>query len=209
MHQWIVVVLVLFLWAPSAQADQPQVTITKMPLNAGTRTFDPRRPPRDRPPLRGPEEAVCASDFLSDVSVGGQAMQTDATHAKLTINQIKMTLQLDITIWLPTNPQKWTTEHEEGHRKISEHYYQHADAIARKIAESYMGKVIDISGRDLRKAVSAALKQAGADITDEYNRQMPVETTQDRYDQITEHSRKDISVADAVAQALKDTYPTR
>lgn len=203
------ILIVLMSWVPSLHAEQPPVTIVKMPVNAGTRIFDPRRPPRDRPPLRGSEEAVCASDFLSDVSVGGQAIQTDAMHAKLTINQIKMTLQLDITVWLPTNPQKWTTEHEEGHRQISEHYYQHADAIARKVAESYMGKVIDISGRDLRKAVSAALKQAGADITNEYNRQMTVETTQDRYDQITEHSRKDIPVPDAVAQALKETYPAR
>jgi hypothetical protein len=35
---------------------------------------------------------------------------------------------------------------------------------------------------------------------------MPVETTQARYDLITEHSRKDIPVPDAVAQAIKETY---
>jgi hypothetical protein len=83
--------------------------------------------------------------------------------------------------------------------------YRNAEAIARRIAEPYIDKVIAISGRDLRKAVSAALQQAGADITSEYNRQMPVETTQSRFD-LTEHSRKDIPVPDAVAQALKETY---
>jgi hypothetical protein len=189
-----------------ARADQVQVTITKMPVKAGMQTFDPRRPPRDLPPLRPPEEAVCASDFLSDASVGGQAEQTDATHGKLTINRIKLTLQLNITIWVPTNPPKTTVDHENGHRRISEYYYKNAEAIARRIAEPYVGKVIDISGRALRKAVSAALQKAGAEITDAYNEQMPVETTQARYDVITEHSRKDIPVPDAVAQALKETY---
>jgi hypothetical protein len=48
--------------------------------------------------LSPPEEAVCASDFLSDASVGGQAMQTDGTHGKLTINRIKVTLQREIAI---------------------------------------------------------------------------------------------------------------
>lgn len=98
-------------------------------------------------------------------------------------------------------------EHEEGHRKISEHYYQQADAVARKIAESYLGKTIDISGGDLRQALSAAVGRIAEEITNEHNKQMPVETTQERYDRITEHSRKDIPVPDAVAQALKETYP--
>jgi hypothetical protein len=94
------------------------------------------------PPLTPPEEAVCASDFPSDASVGGQAMQRDAIHGKLTINQIKVTLQLNITIWLPTNPPKTTVDHENGHRRISEYYYRNADMVTRRIAEGYMGKVV-------------------------------------------------------------------
>ena len=39
--------------------------------------------------------------------------------------------------------------------------------------------------------------------------QMPVETTQDPFDTITEHSRKNIPVAEAVAQALKETHPAQ
>jgi hypothetical protein len=209
MRWWIIVMFLLVAEVPSVQAEQPQVEIVKMPAQVGTRYFDPKRPPRDRPPLTGPEEAVCAGDFLSDASVGAQAMQTDATHAKATITQIKVTLQLDMTIWLPNNPQKWTVEHEDGHRQISEYYYRNAEVIARRIAEPYLGKTIEISGRDLRKALSEAIGKIAEEITNEYNRQMPVETTQDRYDTITEHSRKDIPVPDAVAQALKETYPAQ
>lgn len=212
MSRWIIVALLLFPWAPSVYADQPQVEIVKIPAQVGTRYFDPKRPPRDRPPLSGPEEAVCAGDFLSDVSVGAQAVQTDATHAthaKATINRVKVTLQLDMTIWLPNNPQKWTVEHEEGHRQISEYYYRNAEVVARRVAEPYIGKTFEISGQDLRRALSAAVGKIAEEITNEYNRQMPVETTQDRFDEITEHSRKEIPVPDAVAQALRETYPTR
>jgi hypothetical protein len=209
MRWYLIVLFLLVLQVSAVRADQPQVEIIKMPAQVGTRYFDPKRPPRDRPPLKGPEEAVCAGDFLSNASVGAQAMQTDATHAKATINRIKVTLQLDMTIWLPNNPQKWTIEHEDGHRQISEYYYQNAEAVARRVAESYIGKTVDISGSDLRKALSAAVGKIAEEITNEYNRQMPVETTQDRYDTITEHSRKEIPVADAVAQALKETYPAQ
>lgn len=209
MRWYLIVLFLLVLQVSTVRADQPQVEIIKMPAQVGTRYFDPKRPPRDRPPLKGPEEAVCAGDFLSNASVGAQAMQTDATHAKATINRIKVMLQLDMTIWLPNNPQKWTIEHEDGHRQISEYYYQNAEAVARRVAESYIGKTVDISGSDLRKALSAAVGKIAEEITNEYNRQMPVETTQDRYDTITEHSRKEIPVADAVAQALKETYPAQ
>lgn len=209
MSAWAILVVLSFAGLSSVWTDQvqAQVTITKVPVNVSTQTFDPRRPPRNMPPLTPPEEAVCASDFLSDASVGGQAEQTDATRGKLTINKINVTLQLDITIWLPKNPPKMTVDHEDGHRQISEYYYRNAEMVARRIAERFIGKVIDLNGRDLRKLVSAALKQAGAEITNEYNKQMPVETTQARYDSITEHSRSDIRVADAVALALKETYP--
>jgi hypothetical protein len=207
MRSWLMIIFVLVVGVPSVQSEQPQVEIVKMPAQIGTRYFDPNRPPRDQPPLTGPEEAVCAGDFLSDASVGGQIMQIDATHAKARINRITVTLQLNVTTWLPNNPQKWIVEHEEGHRQISEYYYRNAEVIARRIAEPYLGKTIDLSGADLRHALSAAIDKIKEDITNEYKRQMSVETTQDRYDTITEHSRKEIPVPEAVAQALKETYP--
>jgi len=207
MYWWMIGALLLAFEGASVQAEPPQVEIVKMPAHIDTRYFDPKHPPPDRPPLTGHEEAVCAGDFLSDASVGGQVRQIDATHVKATINRIKVTLQLNITTWLPNHPQQWTVEHEEGHRQISEYYYRNAEAIARRIAEPYLGKTIDLSGADLRNALSAATGKIAEDITSEYKRQMPVKATQDRYDTITEQSRKEIAVPDAVAQALKETYP--
>jgi hypothetical protein len=159
------------------------------------------------PELKPPENAVCASDFLSNANVGAQGVQIDATHAKLTVNLIEVTLQLNITIWLPVNPPQTVVEHEEGHRQIAEYFYKNADAIARRVAEPYLGKTLDISGRDLRKAASVAVDKIGGEITDAYNKEMQVELTEARYDAITDHSRKDIPVPDAIAQAIRETAP--
>jgi hypothetical protein len=194
---------------PAAAASTDMVKVTKMPVNAQHRTFDPRRPPREMPQLKPPENAVCASDFLSNANVGAQGVQIDATHAKLTVNLIEMTLQLNITIWLPQNPPKTVVDHEEGHRQIAEYFYKNADVIAKRVAEPYLGKTLEISGRDLRKAASVAVDKVGGEITDAYNKEMPVELTEARYDAITEHSRKDIPVPDAVAQAIRETVPTQ
>ena len=207
MRWWVIGGLFIIASTGSVQAEQPQVEVVKMPAQVGTRFFDPKRPPPDRPPLAGREEAVCAGDFLSNAGVSAQAQMTDATHAKATINKITVTLQLNITIWLPNNPHKWTVEHEEGHRQISEYYYQNAEVVARRVATPYIGKTFDLSGNDLRRALSTAIGKIAEEITNEYNRQMPVETTQARYDTITNHSEKDIPVPDAIAQALKETYP--
>ena len=143
MRVWFMFLFVLVVGVPSVQSEQSQVEIVKMPAQISTRYFDPNSPLSDRPPLTGPEEALCVGDFLSDASVGGQVMQIDATHAKARISRIKVTLQLNITTWLPKNPQKWTVEHEEGHRQISEYYYRNAEVVARRIAEPYFGRTID------------------------------------------------------------------
>ncbi len=207
MRVWLMLMFMLVFGVPSVQSEQPQVEIVKMPAQLNTRYFDPKNPPADRPPLMGPEAAVSVGDFRSNASVGGQVMQIDATHAKARINRIKVALQLNMTIWLPNNPQQRTVEHEEGHRQISEYYYRNAEVIARRIAEPHFGKTIDLSGADLRHVLGAAIDKIAEEITVEYKRQMPVETTQARYDDITEYGRKEIPVPDAVAQALKETYP--
>src|ERR1700745_624834 len=98
MRLWPIMMTLLVIGVLPVCAEQAEVTVTKMPANVKTQIFDPRRPPRDMPPLTPPEEAVCASDFLSTATVGGQAALTDSTHGKLTINKITITLKLNITI---------------------------------------------------------------------------------------------------------------
>ena len=150
------------------------------------------------------ENAECDSDFGSNANVAGQTRRTDATHATLTVTQIKVTLQLNITIWVPTDVTPHVIEHEEGHRQISEYYYQTADKLAARIASDYMGKQVEITGTDLNAASMEALKQMGSEITEEYDRELNPEPTQLLYDSITDHSRNEVAVQDAVDHALKN-----
>jgi hypothetical protein len=184
--------------------EAPGITINKQPVNFVNRTFDPASPPADLPPLNQGENAECDSDFLSNASVGGETRQTDATHATVTVTQIKVTLQLNVTIWVPTDVTQHVIEHEDGHRQISEYYYQTADKLAERIAATYMGKQVDITGADLDAESSKLLQQMAMEITDEYNKELNPEPTQLLYDTITNHSRNGVVAKDAVAHALKN-----
>ena len=207
MRRWLSATAFLLLGAPLALAQTPGLTINKQPENLVRRTFDPAKPPADMPPVSPPELAECDSDFLSDASVGGQARQTDVTHATVTITQITVTIQLNITIWDPIKATQHVIDHEEGHRQISETIYQTADKVAQRAAAPYMGKQVVISGTDLHAALSALLQQMGTEITDNYAKVLNPEATQARYDAINDHGRNDVTAADAMAQALKQVPP--
>jgi hypothetical protein len=201
---WLLALVNVAPAGAQAPGATPGITIDKQPETVATRTFDPARPPADMPPPSPGEDAECDSDFLSDAAVGGLAKQTDATHATVTVNQVKVTLQLHITIWVPIKVTQHVVEHEQGHRQISEYYYQTADQLAQRIAAPYMGKQVVITGTDLRGAMSKLLEQMSTDITDEFNKELNVEATQLRFDAITDHSRNNVSAADGMAQAIKD-----
>jgi hypothetical protein len=184
--------------------EAPVPTINKQPVAFANRTFDPAAPPTDMPPLAPGENAECDSNFLSNATVRGDSRQTDATHATVTIKQIKVTLELNISIWVPTGVTQHVIEHEEGHRQISEYYYQTADKLAERIAATYMGKQVEITGTDLGAESSKMLQQMATDITDEYNKEINPGPTQLLYDAITDHGRNEVVVKDAVTHALKN-----
>jgi hypothetical protein len=178
--------------------------IYKQPVNFANRTFDPASPPSDMPPLTAGENAECVSDFLSNANLSGKTWRTDATHATVTIKQIKVTLQLNITIWVPAGVTPHVIEHEEGHRQISEYYYQTAEKLAERIAATYTGKQVVVAGEDLNAESTKALQQMAKEITEEYDRELNPNPTQLLYDTITDHSRNEVAVQDAVDHALKN-----
>ena len=192
--------------APSRRQlkETAEPVISKQPVNFATRTFDPASPPSDMPPLTAGENAECVSDFISNANVAGQTLRTDATHATVTVSSIKVALQLNVTIWVPAGVTPHVIEHEEGHRQISEYYYQTADKVAERVAATYMGKQIEVTGADLNAESIKALQQMGAEITEEYDRELNPEPTQLLYDSITDHSRNEVVVQDAVDHALKN-----
>ena len=187
-----------------APVSAPVPIIEKEPVAFASRTFDPATPPADMPPLSSGESAECDSQFLSSASVHGESRPTDATHATVTITQIKVTLQLKINIWVPTGVTQHVIEHEDGHRQVSEYYYQTADKLAERIAATYMGKQVEITGTDLDAESGKMLQQMAAAITDEYNKELNPGPAQLLYDSITDHGRNEVVVKDAVAHALRN-----
>jgi hypothetical protein len=171
------------------------------------RTFDPDLPPAEMPPMAPGELAVCDSNFTSNAIVSGEARTADATHAIITITGVMVTLRLAVTIWVPTGATDHVMEHEEGHHQISEYYYKTADVLAGRIAAMYIGRQVPVTGADLHEEIKKILRQMGAEITDEYSKELNPEATQLRYDEITDHSRNEVDSKDAVAQALKEAAP--
>lgn len=187
---------------PKLPADAVQ--ITKLPAQYMAHTFDPAAPPANMPPLHPGEAAVCDSDFIARSSVGGQPRRTDSTHATLTITKVMMTLQLQTNVWVPLEAPQTIADHEEGHREIAEYTYQSADQLAQRIAASYIGKRVEVTGDDLDAASSQKLLEIATEITSAYTTQINNNSTQLLYDNITDHSRNGVVAKDAVEHAIKN-----
>jgi hypothetical protein len=192
-------------FSSTRQPREAPVLVNKKPVAFASHTFDPAAPPTDMPPLAPGENAECDANFLARASVRGQPRRTDNTHATVTITQVIVTLQLQINIWLPTGATQIVAEHEEGHRQIAEYYYQTADKLAERIAATYIGKQIEVTGANLDAESAKMLLQVATDITNEYAKELNSNPTQLLYDAITDHSRNGVIAKDAVDHALKNT----
>lgn len=200
--------IVGFAWRKqslSSHAESALPVIEKRAAVFNQQWFDPANPPADMPPLGQGEEAECDSNFVSDANVGGRMLKIDPSNATVTITQVKVTLELKVTVWVPNGATQHVIEHEEGHREISEHYYQLGDKVAAKIAAPYIGRKIAISGSDLNAAFRQALLQLSKEITGEYTERLNLGPAQQRYDDLTDHSRNDRDAKEAAAQAIRET----
>jgi hypothetical protein len=61
-----------------------------------------------------------------------------------------------------------------------------------------------VSGADLDAEVQKLLQKLSGEITVEYKDQLNLDMAQQRYDDITDHSRNDIAAHDAVARVLRE-----
>jgi hypothetical protein len=186
------------------QTEGPAIGIDKQPAVFANHSFDPNAPPADMPALAYGEEALCDSNFVANTRVAGVLQKTDAAHARVSITKVDMTLQLHINIWAPANVSTHVVEHENGHRQISEEYYRTADQLAQRVATSYVGRQIEISGTDLDAAMENALQQTASDATNDYDKSLNVATTQQYYDTITNHGRNELDPKQAVSAAFEN-----
>src|SRR5918994_1242292 len=89
--------------AAAASPARAQVEVTRKPPSAVTKTFNPKKPPKEMPPLRPGEAAVCESKFLCQVQVEVEISSAPGERPECKVTGIKSELRLDVVIWLPSD----------------------------------------------------------------------------------------------------------
>ena len=203
-RQCLLIAFAIAVLAPPAESADAAVEVVKRPAKIIRRTFDPQNPPKEMPPLTPPEAALCQGESHIEARVGGETTSGNDGFASLKVNKIEIELKLTITVWTPKDAPKAIIDHEEAHRRIYEHYYRTADAVARNVAKPYIGEQSELTTRDLDRRVDEVLSKITKEIMAKYNAAIPVEDAQKRFDVITDHSRKDVPVEEAMKQAIAE-----
>jgi len=190
--------------SPSASAatDNHNVTIAKTPATVDVRSFDPAHRPKDMPALRTDEAAVTESSFACAVEVEVESKVVGDAPVKTKIVALKVKLSLEVKEWVPKNTTRKIRSHEDGHRQISEAFFENADKVAAEIAKSYIGKELTVKDKD---SVQPAIKKAATEFCQQYLGavEKPSQTAQEKYDEITDHGRNKVPEPRAIQQAIE------
>jgi hypothetical protein len=216
----IVVVAVLMLGIVSAAwADQakPAVKVEKADVAVEYKRFDPQNLPDPPPPLKPGEAAVCVYHFGVEVDsqysytepggTGQAAPNGQPVKLEVKVEEVSVRLSLGVTIWLPKGADNGLTAHEEGHRRIAEHYYASADALANGLATKLVGQKVIGEAKDLHAAGRAAVDRVNQKLCADYLAAVnqPCERAQGAFDRLTDHSRNERPTAEqAVGLAIKE-----
>ena len=187
-----------------------EVEVSRKPPTAVTKTFNPKKPPREMPPLRAGEAAVCESKFLCQVQVEVEVSTAPGEPPECKITGVKSELRLDVVIWLPTDGTAKIRAHEEGHRQISEHFYARAEEVAQKLAEKYVGQSLEIKSAEPADT-RPVIQRVANEFCQEYLGavEVPSEKAQMKYDQLTDHGRNKMGEREAIRRALASVEPPR
>lgn len=196
---------VLFVTAPALA----QVEVDRKPPAAVTKTFNPKKPPKEMPPLRPGEAAVCESKFLCQVQVEVEISSAPGEPTECKVTGIKSELRLDVVIWLPNDTTHKIRLHEDGHRQISEHYYANAEAVAKKLGAEYVGKALEVKSPEPADT-RPVIQRVANEFCQKYlaTIEMPSEKAQMKYDQLTDHGRNKLSEREAIRRAIESVGPT-
>ena len=147
------------------------------------------------------------STFKCKVDLTVEPKESIGNSFKFRVMTASLSIELPTTITMQRGASLDLKEHEEGHRKISEHFY----ALGRKAAEHaggiVLGKEITIDGTDWESAQSNLLVRAGNAVQSEYWRytRIPSQLANKFYDDVTDHGRTHTNALQVVQQAI-DRY---
>ena len=205
--------------SPSARPDYVRgFKVEKTPAVIVRKTFDPRNPPKEMPPLGPRADAVthfrfgCATSASYETTSKRPDRRRGECTATARINELTAKLELEITIWVPTNARRTLVDHEEGHRVIAERVYETAERAARAEAAKWVGRSVTGKAANCAAAADAAVRDANHRFCQGY-----LEATSgwsgrvgDLYDQITDHGRRSRPTAqDAVELAFERDAESR
>ena len=186
-----------------------QVEITRKPAVVATKVFNPKKPPKEMPPLKPGEAAVCESKFLCQVQVEVEISSTPGERPECKIAGIKSELHLDVIIWLPSDGTHKIRVHEDGHRQISESFYARAEEVAKKLGQKYIGQALEVKSSDPAET-RPVIQRVANEFCQAYlgTIEVPSEKAQMRYDQLTDHGRNKLSEREAIRRALESVGST-
>jgi hypothetical protein len=195
------------------------VTVERSAVVVKRNRFDPRDPPAEMPPLGPNADAVTQSRFGCAASVqytvvgrrpdarGRRGVERGGCTATARIDSVQVTLDLDVTIWVPVNARRKLADHEEGHRVISERVYDDASAAAALAeAQKLVGRTVTARGDTCQAAADAAIKEANERFCQAYMDATSAWATRvgNRYDEITSHGkRSDPPIDEAIRRAFE------
>jgi hypothetical protein len=193
-----------FLPATGGRAQRATVRVKREEPIIERTEFDPRRPPRDMPPLTPPESGVCKTTFELSASVSYSAERLSRTTARVYVDELDIVTRLRFDIFTIKGGPPKLRAHEEAHRAIGEHYYKNAAQIAEDIGRRLIGATFDGRGADEQAAQQNGFAQVVAAIEQAYMARVriPSAAANERFDEITNHGIDPIDEAEAIALAI-------
>jgi hypothetical protein len=185
-------------------AQRPAVRVKREEPIVERRVFDPRRPPRNMPPLTPPESGVCKTTFELAASVSYSAERLSRTTARVYVDELDIVTRLRFDIFTVKDGPPKLRKHEEAHRAIGEHYYRDAARIAEDIGRRLIGATFEGSGVNEQAAQRDGFEKVIAEIERAYMARVriPSAAANERFDEITNHGLNPIDEAEAIDLAL-------
>lgn len=189
------------LCAPRAQG---QVSIRREEPVVTRQEFDRDDPPPNMPKLTPPESGVCDTTFELAASIGYSLEVIGPGTVRIWVDKLDIVTRQRINIFTLAGAPAKLRAHEEGHRAISEHYYENAGVVARVAATPLIGKMFPGKGSDRAAAERDAQQRVLAVLEQAYLTKMrvPSVAANARFDELTQHGTSGFDVAEAVALAI-------
>lgn len=206
-HPWPLACLLWLALAFPAMTDAASAASVQVRVNTPVvayYTFPPGRPPPEAKELSGMEAGLCYTELSTEIRIGVEYPRFSIKKPVMTVTSIQFVVGARITIWVEEGSKPEILDHENGHRTISEHYYQQAHPLARKVGEKAVGRKLPLNGKPTDASVAAATEGLRAELLKEFEMQIDQRNrfAQAAFDLITDHSRNNVPNNEAVARAI-------